>query len=321
MQGIIKCNCEIDKDSLELINSYTRREYKSDELYVFKVVLCDNDIDRDGEAFSIQALQQMSNLFVGKTGITDHNPSANNQTARIFSCTVEKVDNMFTSFGGEYYCLVAMAYIPRTEATNKTIQLIESGIVKEVSVGCCTEEVICSICGENVAVDCGHFKNQLYGEKQCYHILNQISDAYEWSFVAVPSQRRAGVTKGYRDIKRGVNIMDIIQQVKKGNYKAINGENILELAKYIEKMEEHAEYGKAYRQQLEKEYIRYGGLCFKDNNGVIASTAKKLSVNELEECVRLYKNAVQGNGAFTPQLITDDKKLDREIYDKQEYSI
>ena len=61
--------------------------------------------------------------------------------------------------------------------------------------------------------------------------------------------------------------------------------------------------------------------CFKDNNGVIASTAKKLSVNELEECVRLYKKAVQGKGAFTPQLITDDKKLDREIYDKQEYSI
>ena len=40
------------KSELEQINKYTRRELKEDEVYVFPVVLCDNEIDRDGERFS-----------------------------------------------------------------------------------------------------------------------------------------------------------------------------------------------------------------------------------------------------------------------------
>lgn len=31
----------------------------------------------------------------------------------------------------------------------------------------------------------------------CHTILSDITDAYEWSFVAVPAQRNAGVTKQY----------------------------------------------------------------------------------------------------------------------------
>lgn len=322
MQGIIKSNCKIDDESLSLINSYTRREYKSEELYVFKVVLCDNDIDRDNEAFSLQALQQMSNLFVGKTGITDHNPSAKNQTARIFKCAVEKVQNVFTVYGDEYYRLVAMAYIPRTEVTDKTIQLIESGIVKEVSVGLSTDEVLCSICGEKVNVGCGHYKGEMYGDKECYHILNSVSDAYEWSFVAVPSQRKAGVTKNFKNIgKKEVRVMDIVNEIKKGNYKAINSDNVSEIAKHIEKLEEYAECGIAYREQLEKDYIRYGCLCFKDSNNLMTSTAKKLSVKELEESIRLYKNSVNGNTVFSPQLVPNNNSNSKEFYNKQEYSI
>ena len=101
---------------------------------------------------------------------------------------------------------------------------------------------------------------------------------------------------------------------------SINSENIYRIAKYVEQLEEYAQYGKAYREQLEKDYIRYGGLCFNGSNGVMTSTAKKLSVNELEECVKLYKNAVEGNGAFAPQLIPQGS-TDRDFYNKQEYSI
>ena len=36
-----------------------------------------------------------------------------------------------------------------------------------------------------------------YGGKLCYFTLKAPTDAYEWSFVAVPAQRKAGVMKSF----------------------------------------------------------------------------------------------------------------------------
>ena len=73
------------KDILDKINKFTRREFAADELFAFNVILCDNDIDRDCERFSDNALEQLKALFVGKTGIFDHDASTSNQTARLFA--------------------------------------------------------------------------------------------------------------------------------------------------------------------------------------------------------------------------------------------
>ena len=51
---------------IEKINRFTRREFTEDELYIFPVKLCDNEIDRDGERFSDKALEDLKTLFVGK---------------------------------------------------------------------------------------------------------------------------------------------------------------------------------------------------------------------------------------------------------------
>ena len=37
----------MDKSILDKINRFTRRKLGEDEVYVFDIVLCDNDIDRD----------------------------------------------------------------------------------------------------------------------------------------------------------------------------------------------------------------------------------------------------------------------------------
>ena len=68
---------------LECINQYTRRPFTEQEVYTFSVVLCDNEIDRDFERFSVEALHTLSQLFLGKTGIFDHNMKTGNQAARL----------------------------------------------------------------------------------------------------------------------------------------------------------------------------------------------------------------------------------------------
>lgn len=64
-------------------------------------------------------------------------------------------------------------------------------------MGCSVRQVLCSICGQELD-HCGHKKGQQYDGKLCHGVLTGAADAYEWSFVAVPAQRQAGVVKSKR---------------------------------------------------------------------------------------------------------------------------
>ncbi len=185
-------------DALTKLNQFTRREHKEEEVYLFDVILCDNDIDRDLERFSDAALAQLQKLFIGKTGIFDHNPKSAGQTARIFDTEIVHDADRKTRDGRPYAALKAHAYMVRTDSNADLIREIEGGIKKEVSVSCSAGKQLCSVCGVNRReTACSHVPGRTYGEKQCHVVLDEISDAYEWSFVAVPAQVSAGVTKQF----------------------------------------------------------------------------------------------------------------------------
>lgn len=74
-------NIKITDEDLKLINQYTRRGLTEDDIYAFKIVLCDNKVDKDNERFSTAALQELSKLFLWKSGVVD---TLNNITSRIY---------------------------------------------------------------------------------------------------------------------------------------------------------------------------------------------------------------------------------------------
>lgn len=193
---------------LELINQYSVKELTPDDVYCFSLVLCDNDVDRDLERFTDATLEQLAGLFVGKTIISDHNWSAAGQIARIYRTSVEDTGEK-NALGEPLKQLVGSAYMLRNESTAATIDAIEGGILKEVSVGCAIGSTTCSICGEPLEMDwrtwqfkCknDHVKGETYDEGLCVGNLEDATDAYECSFVAVPAQRNAGVTKAAKDL-------------------------------------------------------------------------------------------------------------------------
>ena len=67
---------------LEQINALARRELTADEVYLFAVRLCDNDVDRDGERFAVETLEELGKLFVGVSGVFDHQWSGQRGTHR-----------------------------------------------------------------------------------------------------------------------------------------------------------------------------------------------------------------------------------------------
>lgn len=190
---------EVTEADLRAINKYALEPLKAEDVFTFKLVLCDNDVDRDYERFSMKALEGLRKLFLGKTGIKDHRWSADNQVARIFATEVVQSDKT-TKAGEPYAQLVAYCYMVKTAGNADLIAEIKGGIKKEVSVGCAMRRATCTICGKAYGM-CGHRKGESYekqpgaGKEICTAILDDPVDAYEFSFVAVPAQRNAGASK------------------------------------------------------------------------------------------------------------------------------
>ncbi len=189
---------ELTDEVMEKIGRFSRKPLSKDKVYAFPVTLCDNEIDRDGERFSVGSIEKLASLFVGRTGIFDHDPKGRNQTARIFDCKVETDESRLTSYGEKYVSLTAYAYMVRTQANEALIEEIDAGIKKEVSISCSVAKKTCSVCGRDIYKDpCSHIKGRSYSGVKCYVTLEEPTDAYEWSFVAVPAQVNAGVKKTF----------------------------------------------------------------------------------------------------------------------------
>lgn len=179
-----------EKD-LALINAQTLREFTADEVYTFRLMACDNRVDRDNERFTDQTLEQLAALYVGRPVLRDHSWSAGMQTARCYAASVEP--------DGDAKCLVLRCYMPRTDATADTITAIDAGILRECSVGCAVAHAICSICGVDQRESlCKHDPGVEYDGQVCHFDLDGAVDAYEVSLVAVPAQPAAGAIKSKR---------------------------------------------------------------------------------------------------------------------------
>ena len=268
---------------------------------MFSVVLCDNEIDRDYERFDIPALHTLAKLFLGKSGIFDHNPKAENQTARIFACEVIRDAARKTAAGEEYHAIRARAYMLRSDKNQALIAEIEAGIKKEVSVGCAVGEVRCSVCGKNQKEGpCNHCAGEQVNGQLCCRVLSKPADAYEWSFVAVPAQPGAGVSKAYVMQEGGAGMEVILKKL--GQDTLSQGEG-LQLKAHIAQLEKAAAYGRAFKSGLEKEVLRLA-YAFRPNAdcNILKTAVERMELDELQEFKKLFEADGHNFLACTPQL-------------------
>lgn len=195
---------EVTDEELKKINKFTLEPLKAEDVFTFKMSMCDNELDdRNYEPFNLQSLKDMKKLYIGKTVIKDHFRRADNQVARIYDTELKYEDGKLTQAGEPFASLVAKCYMVKTATNADLIADIKAGIKKEVSTGCKAKKAICSICGvDNVKSYCVHYWGKEYDKPDgskgtCYFTLDGVKEAYEVSFVAVPAQPRAGTTKNY----------------------------------------------------------------------------------------------------------------------------
>ena len=260
---------------LEAINGLAKAELTAEQVYVFSLRLCDDQVDRDFERFDTEALGALAKLFIGKTGILDHQWSAGNQVARIFETEVVREDRV------SY--IKAWAYIRRGGRAEELIADIEAGILKEVSVGCAMGMAVCSICGAEYG-SCGHHKGEHYDGQLCCAILREPMDAYEFSFVAVPAQRDAGVLKA---LGRTKTLKELAEEYgAQGEYRA---------------MFKDAQLGRQYAKQLQDDVVR---LCLSLELGVAEPVLRSVFGNAAGEDLMAVKAALEDRLVESLPMVT-----------------
>ena len=189
----------VTNEDLELINKHTIKPLTADDVYVFKVILCDNDVDRVYDKMSDAFLEEFAEKSKGLTGLKDHDWESDNQLSRLYDTEVVIDTENVTILGEPRKYVLGKAYT-LTKYTDY-IDKINAGLLKEASISFDSIDDTCSICGavttkgsKEIAI-CpnGHEMGKIYDGKLCYNNINKLKDSYEWSLVAVPCQRGSGI--------------------------------------------------------------------------------------------------------------------------------
>ncbi len=309
-----------DREALELISEYFRKNPEADEIYTFSVTLCDNEIDRDCERFSVEALYTLKDMFRGVTGIFDHSMKSCDQKARIYKTQVISDPSRKTAAGEDYTCLKAWCYMLRTEENKELIREIDGGIKKEVSVSCAVDSYICSVCGKDMrSPECTHKTGSSVNGKLCHGILTSPTDAYEWSFVAVPAQKNAGVTKSFKKGK-GRNSEKYTQlKTPEEIIKSFeNSENDITLTKtqeemifnYVLEMKSKADAWEGHREKKEKELLAMCAFALPSADGeAMGKIFKKLGDSELDTLKNAFSEKCRSLNTGELQLKYENEGL------------
>ena len=175
-------------EELSEINRFTRHKVLAEDVVVFTIKLCDNDVDVDGDRFTVEALFKLQELYVGRSGTCyiESDIGTVSVNGRIFECCVDSKYNEVTKTGDDYFYLSAKVFILRNAVNSNMIHEIFCNPNKESSIGCAVHSAICSICRQNVKLHentCNHrhavdqyYDNQL----SCLELIDPI-EAYEWA--------------------------------------------------------------------------------------------------------------------------------------------
>lgn len=178
-----------DENDLRLIRAMVGAETAADDLYVRSMVLCTGDYDRDYERFTDDVLEQFARSIVGKSLLIGHRHDSAPEGLFYRAEVVERP--------GATRALKAWFFMPRTEGNEHVRRLMDTGVLRYVSIGFRAEKLVCDVCGRNMlSASCGHIAGREYDGRVATGSWTGAAEAVEGSLVYLGSQYDAMLTKG-----------------------------------------------------------------------------------------------------------------------------
>jgi hypothetical protein len=161
------------------VNRFALRPLSEEEVAVFTLDLCNNQVDRHYSRFPEEELERVNALTPGRPLMERHDLAGTLPRGTFFRSRLHR-ENDRVSVRPDVYVL-------RSGANRDFILNIEGGVYRETSIGFSFRRPECSICGRDLRA-CTHVPGRSYGGKVCHFIMRGVIDVIEGSVVPAGSQ-------------------------------------------------------------------------------------------------------------------------------------
>lgn len=167
-------------EDLAAINQFTLTPVSAADVAVFRMDLCNDQMDRHISRFPTEELRRISDeLIVGKPLMELHDMNGSQPVGRFFRSQLAN-ENGTVSVRPDVFLL-------RGHGEDDLIAKIDAGICAGTSISFAFDRPECSACGCDIR-DCAHIPGDDVDGEQCHVVLKEVTDVFEGSIVAVPSQ-------------------------------------------------------------------------------------------------------------------------------------
>jgi hypothetical protein len=325
---------ECTPEMLEKINRFTLTPLKAEDVYVRKLLLAHNCIDRDNERFPETMLDQFATTIVGKSLLVAHNRKETGSGLFFDAFTEEITPEQFKSLTGESLrmpdgmerckCLWAWFYTLKTPGSEEWLKWIDGGIIRHCSIGFAAADLVA-------------IRKEPNGPALYWEYVPP-GEALEGSLVWLGAQPGATIQKALQpEIKKTEeekSMKEFLARLGRalGLSKALEEDTAVEAVKSaldakdaeiaaLKRLEPLAEEGKAYRKGLVDDTIKMGTLIEEVPSD--AETQKKeaeflatLPIDRLKMLRDKYEARARGKFP-THSIFTGKDQSDREQRGKE----
>lgn len=278
-------------EDMAAVNAHTLNPLTADKVAIFRMDLCNDQIDRHVSRFPTDELKAINEMIVGKPLMELHDMPSQG----LFGSTrgSQPVGTFFRSQLAQEDGKLNVrsdVFMLRDAGDDNLIAKIDAGVAKGTSISFALDRPECSACGCDIR-DCAHMPGEDVDGKLCHVILKEITDVFEGSIVPLGSQGTEFVeARGADDEGKPVlPLKDAIRQAR--NTSDLCDYISPDFAKNSKIPKILAERQKAV-EQFEVKVMRECGIDTEGHPGVETDDELRTSVQESLESVRAIPSEI-----------------------------
>lgn len=164
---------------LDAINRFSLRPLVAEEVALFTLDLCNNQVDRHYSRFPDEELEKINTLVPGRPLMERHDMRGSLPRGTFYRSSIHRE--------GDVVSVRPDVYVLRTHTNADFILNIEGGVYRETSIGFSFRTPECSACGRDIRT-CDHAPGRSYDGAVCHFIMREVIEVIEGSVVASGSQ-------------------------------------------------------------------------------------------------------------------------------------
>lgn len=165
--------------TMAAINALTLRALTPEQVAVFSLDICNDQIDKHNSRFPQEELQRINSMIPGRPFMERHDLRGTLPRGTFFRSQLSSHDGMIS--------VRPDVFILRTEDNDGFIANIEGGVYRETSIGISFAFPQCSICSKDLR-ECRHVPGREYEGAQCHYAMRDVKEVIEGSVVPAGSQ-------------------------------------------------------------------------------------------------------------------------------------